>query len=114
MLAMRLRGILIPLLVLLLTGCAAQPALRPVDVRSRVTAHPEVAPWYAEHSAPAVLKGMGPTDVKRYRRYHPAVTVDLVKEGMLVKLQARFGPAPRALHVLVDRVSGSVVSVEPK
>jgi hypothetical protein len=109
-----MRWILVPLLAFLLAGCAAQPALRPVDVRSWVTAHPAVAPWYAEHSAPAVLKGMGATDVKRYRRYHPAVTVDLVKEGMLVKLQARFGPAPRALHVLVDRVSGEIVSVESR
>lgn len=111
---MRSRWMLFPLLALLLAGCAAQPALRPVDVRSRVTAHPAVAPWYAEHSAPAVLNGMGAKDVKRYWRYHPAVTVDLVKEGLLVKLQARFGPEPRALHVLVDRASGSVVSVEPK
>jgi hypothetical protein len=100
--------------VLLLAGCTAAPALRPVDVRSKVIAHPDIAPWWVEHSSPAVLKGMSAVDVKRYLRYKPSVTVDLVREGMRVTLSARFGPEPRRLEVLVDRNTGQFLSMVRK
>lgn len=93
-------------LALVLAGCSA--AVSPRQAFQAAVARPDVARWYAAHSAPTVLAGMGPADVKRWRRYKPAATVDLVKEGLLVKLDADFGPAPRHVELLVDRGSGAL------
>lgn len=88
----------------LLTGCSA--SVTPRQAVRTALAQPEVARWYAEHSAPIVLQGMAGKDAKRWRRYRPAATVDLMKQWLQVKLDADFGPAPHHLEVLVDRATG--------
>lgn len=101
------KALLVMMLTLAVAGCAA-PAMKPWEARQRVLAQPEVAAWYAAHSAPTVLEGLSPSRARAFRRYQPAVTVDLVKEGLLVKLEAAFGPQPRSLELLVDGASGAV------
>ncbi|HEY3365673.1 MAG TPA: hypothetical protein VGK74_11510 [Symbiobacteriaceae bacterium] len=102
-----LRLILALALTLALAGCAA--AVTPRRAFQAALAQPEVARWFAAHSAPSVLAGMDGGDVKRFVRYHPAATIDLVKEGLAVRLDADFGPEPRHLDLLVDRGSGAVL-----
>lgn len=94
--------------ILLVSGCAAAPAMRPADARVRLLADPRVAAWYSAHSAPAVTAAMSARDARRWRRYQPAVMFDLVKEGYLVKLDSRFGPEPQKLELLMDPASGAV------
>lgn len=98
------------LLLMLAAGCAA-PAMRPAEARRTVLADPAVAAWFAAHCAPAVLEGLSPRMARAYRRYEPAMTVDLVKEGMLVKLEAKFGPEPRHVEAVLDP-SGNVLSLK--
>lgn len=108
------RVLLLMAAVLLLAGCAARPVLRPVELRDRVLAHPDVGYWYTWHSAPKVLAGMSAEDALRWRRYRPDMTWDLVKGGYQVRLKARFGPEPRQMEALVDRHTGEVFAVKYK
>jgi hypothetical protein len=99
------------LAVLLIAGCGATPAVRPVTAVAMVLADPAVGAWYRAHSAPGVLTGLDAAEVKRSRRYRPAAAVDLVKEGLQVKLESRFGPGPHQVEVLLDRPTGQVLRV---
>jgi hypothetical protein len=96
---------------LLVAGCAA-PALRPVQARERVLASPQISDWYSLHSAPAILPTLGPVQARRWRKYHPDVMFDRVQEGLLVRLEAKCGPEPRAMTVLMDSRTGSILSVK--
>lgn len=95
----------------LLAGCASAPAIRPVEARARVLSDPRVAGWFAERSAPRVLASMSPAQARRWRRYEPTMVIDLVEEGLQVRLESRFGPPPNKLEVLMDRRTGEVLSV---
>ncbi|HWI64675.1 MAG TPA: hypothetical protein VNT75_22845 [Symbiobacteriaceae bacterium] len=107
---MQVRYVMMLVAALLISGCAAAPALRPVEARSRLLANPGVAQWYAAHSAPAIFAELSPWQAKRWRRYQPAVMFDRVKEGYLVRLEAQFGPAPRQLELLMDPATGTLLS----
>lgn len=101
---------------LLAGGCASASAsaVRPVEARRAALEHPAVAPWVVLHSAPVVLEGMSPRQAKAFRRYQPGLTVDLVREGLVVRLESRFGAEPRRVEVLVDRATGGVLSVQER
>jgi len=106
------RLISVLLMGVLLAGCAAgTPAIRPVEARTRVLSHPYVAAWFAERSAPRVLTGMSPLQFRRWRRYEPAMVIDVVREGLQVRLESRFGPPPHMLEVLLDRQTGHILTV---
>ncbi|MDF2630263.1 MAG: hypothetical protein K0R39_4094 [Symbiobacteriaceae bacterium] len=99
-------------------GCAsAAPAastLRPAEARQQLLHDARVAQWYAGHSAPAVLGTLAPREARRWRKYQPAITFDLAKEGYLVKLEAAVGPAPRRLEALVDRATGAILTLRER
>lgn len=105
-------GLLMVSAAILLGGCAAAPALRPVQLRDQLLAHPEIGAWFQEHSAPAVLATMAPVEARAWPRYRPDMTWDLAKEGYQVRFRARFGPSPRRLEALVDRQSGAVLEIK--
>jgi len=109
-----MRYIALLLVTVVLGGCAAAPALRPVEARGRLLADPRVAGWYTVHSAPAVLDGMSSRGARRWRKYQPAVMFDRVSEGYRVTLQAEFGPEPRKLEALMDPQSGLVLSLQDR
>jgi len=104
---------MIVLAAALASGCAAgrgdAPALRPVQAWESLLQEPDIAAWHREHSAPAVTVGMTPGQRSQWRRYRPAVMVDLVSEGMRVTLESRFGAEPRRLEFLLDRQSGAIL-----
>lgn len=111
---MTVRFIVLLLAAVLITGCAAEPAMRPVDARGRLMADPRVAGWFDSHSAPTVLAGLSPREAKRWRKYQPAVMFDRVTEGYRVTLDARFGPAPRSLEALMDPQTGAILSLRER
>lgn len=104
-------GLLLFILLFLSDGCSAAHTYRPVEAIKSALLHPEVAQWHAEHAAPGVIAGLNGTQAKRWRRYRPAEVVDLEREGLLLRFEARIGPEPRRLEVLVDRVTGGVQRV---
>lgn len=107
------RLLLLVLSLALLAGCASAPALRPLEARARVLSDPRVAGWFAERSAPRVLASMSPSQARRWRRYEPAMVVDLVDEGRLqVRLHSRFGPPPHNMEILLDRRTGDILSIK--
>jgi hypothetical protein len=101
-------------LALLLGGCNAAPGLRPARAVDLAMAHPEVAAWYKAHMIPHIIGGPGGTDERRWRNYQPAVTVDRVTEGLVVRLHARLGPTPRDVEVLMDGEKGRVLSIRKR
>lgn len=108
-----MRRMLPLILTLLLAGCVASaPAIRPVELRQHLLRDPRIAEWYTSHSAPAVLGTLSPRDALRWRRYRPDLVFDRVDDGYVVRLEARFGPAPRRLEVLVDRTTGVLLSIK--
>ena len=98
----------------LLAGCSSAPGLRPHKAVTVAMQHPEVAAWYKEHSIPRIIGLPGGIDEKRWRHYKPAVTVDRVTDGLVVRLHARLGPAPRDLEVLMDSQTGRLISITQK
>lgn len=105
--------LLAALLSLLLSGCGTRPvAVAPSAALQAALQHPEVAAWHASHSAPAVLAGLGPTAVRGLGQYRPVVMVDLVRDGLLVRLDSALGAAPRRVEVTVSRASGEVLAVK--
>ncbi|MGE5676396.1 MAG: hypothetical protein ACM3XM_21365 [Mycobacterium leprae] len=94
----------------LLAGCSAQT---PHRLLANALQQPPIAQWMTAHSSPAVLAAMSPQNAKRWRRYKPAATLDRVKEGLLIKLEAAFGPEPLRLQFVLDRVSGTLVPLQP-
>lgn len=97
----------------LLSGCSTRPVpVRPMAAVEAALAHPEVAEWYAAHSAPRVLEGLNPAAAKGLPRLKPVTMVDLAHEGLLVRFDASLGRAPRRVEVLVDKDRGSVLEVK--
>lgn len=86
--------------------------MRPVEARTKLHSLPEVSAWYAAHSAPEVLAGMAMRDARRWRKYTPSLTVDLVKEGLRMELFSEVGPPPHRVEALLDRGSGKVLSLQ--
>ncbi|HWI52726.1 MAG TPA: hypothetical protein VNT01_11370 [Symbiobacteriaceae bacterium] len=109
-----MRYVAVLILAVVLGGCTAAPALRPVEARGRLLADPRVAAWYTDHSAPAILGGMSPRVARRWRKYQPAVMFDRVTEGYRVSLEAEFGPEPRKLEALMDPKTGAVLSLQER
>lgn len=103
--------LMMTLAVLLMPGCSAAPGLRPEKAVTLAMGHPEVAAWYREHSIPRIIGGPGATYARWWRNYQPAVTVERVAEGLVVRLHARLGPVPRDVEVLVDGQKGDVLSI---
>jgi hypothetical protein len=110
----RLLLLMMTLAVLLMAGCNAAPGLRPQTAVTMAMGNPEVAAWYREHSIPRIVGGPGGTDEKRWRHYRPAVTVDRVPEGLVVRLHARLGPQPRNLEVLMESPTGRLMTITKK
>lgn len=107
-----MRGGLVMLGGLTLAGCATRPLpVRPDQALQAAMAHPEVIAWQTAHSAPQVLAGLSPTAARGLQHLKPVAMVDLVREGLLVRLDSTMGESPRRLEVLVDRESGQVVLV---
>lgn len=101
------------MLVGLLTGCSTRPVpIRPMAAVEAALAQPEVAAWYAAHSAPQVLQGLNPAAAKGLQGLKPVTMVDLASEGLLVRFDASLGSAPRRVEVLVDKELGAVVEVK--
>lgn len=103
-----------PLLLygLLLAGCSARPLpVRPADAIVAALAHPEVAEWYEQHSAPRVLEGLSPAAARGLQRFEPDALVDLGAEGLVVRFTSALGPRPRRVDVLVDQNDGRVLDV---
>lgn len=112
--ALRRRLILLAgvLLTFALTGCAARALpVRPAEAVTAALAHPEVADWYAAHSAPRVLEGLHPATARGLERFRPAALVDLAPEGLVVRFASALGEAPRRVDVLVDKETGRVLDV---
>jgi|GEM_PF-1762437 len=98
--------------LLLLTGCSARPLpVRPAEAVTAAAEHPDVAEWYAAHSAPRVLEGLSPAAVRGLQRFKPGALVDLVGEGLLVRFTSALGEQPRRVEVLVDQADGRVLDV---
>lgn len=98
---------------LLLAGCQAT-VLRPAMAHEAALRHPDLAAWMEAHSAPQALEGLSAWEVKRWRNYRPAATVDVVHEGMVVRFHSVHGPAPRGLEVLLHPQSGEILGLTQK
>ncbi|BAD40661.1 hypothetical protein [Symbiobacterium thermophilum] len=96
----------------LLTGCSARPLpVQPADAVAAALAHPEVADWYAAHSAPRVLAGLNPAAARGLQRFRPDALVDLAAEGLVVRFTSALGEPPKRVDVLIDKDSGQVLDV---
>jgi len=96
----------------LLAGCSARALpVRPEDAVAAALAHPEVAAWYAAHSAPRVLEGLNPAAARGLQQFRPDSLVDLADEGLVVRFTSALGEAPRRVDVLVDKGDGRVLAV---
>lgn len=113
---MLLRRMALSLLAgLLLAGCSTRPVpVRPAEAVQAALSVPDVAAWYAAHSAPRVLEGLAATAARGLQGLRPVTMVDLASDGLLVRFDASLGAAPRRVEVLVDKVSGAVLEVKMK
>ncbi len=109
-----MRRIALLLAVLMLSGCAARPRIMPSEALDAALAHPVVAAWQAEHSAPTVLEGLPQAAIRGLGDYKPVAMVDLVAEGLMVRLDSALGPRPRRVEVIVDGESGVVREVKQR
>jgi len=108
------RPFLMALSLLLLAGCAARPRIMPAEALEAALAHPDVAAWHTAHSAPVVLTSLMPAAARGLEGYKPVAMVDLVAEGLLVRLDSALGPRPRRVEVILDKESGAVLEIKKR